>query len=101
MKREACKFFSGSFAALAYAHAAFAVATSAGIINEPVFMGRRWGVGYMWTEAVVYSAVSVALGYAGWVAKPEEQQQASTLSTADGQKAQTVGVAQPAQPLSH
>lgn len=59
MKREVCKFFSGSFAALAYVHAAYAVATSRGIINEPVFLGRRWGVGYMWTEAAVYSAVSV------------------------------------------
>lgn len=66
MKREVCKFLSGSFAALAYAHAAYAVATSRGIINEPVFLGRRWGVGYMWTEAAVYSAVSLALGYKGW-----------------------------------
>ena len=62
MKREVCKFFSGSFAALAYVHAAYAVATSRGIINEPVFLGRKWGVGYMWTEAAVYSAVSLALG---------------------------------------
>ncbi len=68
MNREACTFFSGAFAALAYAHAAYAVATSRGIISEPVFMGRRWGVGYMWSEAAVYAAVSGALGYAGWLA---------------------------------
>jgi hypothetical protein len=71
MKREACKFLSGSFAALAYAHAGYAVATSRGIINEPVFLGRRWGVGYMWTEAAVYSAISLALGYVGWHSKPQ------------------------------
>jgi hypothetical protein len=66
MNREVCKFFSGSFAALAYAHGAYAVATSHGIISEPVFLGKRWGVGYMWTEAAVYSVASVALGYLGW-----------------------------------
>ncbi|MEZ0357386.1 hypothetical protein [Mycobacterium sp. SA01] len=74
MNREACKFFSGSFAALGYAHAAYAVATSRGIINEPVFLGRRWGVGFMWSEAAVYTALAVALGYAGWGAERHEQQ---------------------------
>ncbi len=74
MKREACKFFSGSFAALAYVHAAYAVATSRGITDEPVFLGRRWGVGYMWTEAVVYSALSLALGYVGWASKSAQAQ---------------------------
>lgn len=66
MNREVCKFLSGSFAALAYAHAAYAVATSRGIISEPVFLGRRWGVGFMWSEAAIYTAVAAALGYAGW-----------------------------------
>ena len=66
MNREVCKFFSGAFAALAYAHGAYAIATSHGIISEPVFLGKRWGVGYMWTEAAVYTVVSVALGYRGW-----------------------------------
>lgn len=74
MKRELYTFFSGSFAALAYAHAAYAVATSRGMIDEPVFLGRRWGVGYMWTEAAVYSAVSVALGYAAWRNRPPQRQ---------------------------
>jgi hypothetical protein len=101
MKREVCKFLSGSFAALAYAHAAYAVATDRGIISEPVFLGRRWGVGYMWTEAAVYSAVSLALGYVGWIAKPQEQlQKPATLAT-NGQKAQTAETAeQPQQPVS-
>lgn len=75
MNREVCKFLSGSFAGLAYVHAAYAVATSRGIINEPVFLGRRWGVGYMWTEAAVYSAASLALGYVGWASKPQLQLQ--------------------------
>lgn len=69
MNREACKFFSGSFAALGYVHAAYAVATSRGIINEPVFLGRRWGVGFMWTEAVIYTGLAVALGRIGWGAE--------------------------------
>lgn len=82
--REVLKFFSGSFAALAYAHAAYAVATSRGMIDEPVFLGRRWGVGYMWTEAVVYSAVSVALGYAGWGSHAPQRQDGSPESSAAG-----------------
>jgi hypothetical protein len=100
MKREQCKFFSGSFAGLAYAHAAYAVATSAGMVDEPVFLSRRWGVGYMWTEAVVYSAISLALGYAGWIAKPEEQQQKPTIAATDGHRTQPVGAGEPAQPVS-
>ncbi len=100
MNREVCKFFSGSFAALAYAHAAYAVVTSRGIINEPVFLGRRWGVGYMWTEAAVYSAVSLALGYIGWAAKPQERLQEPTTSAMGGQSSQPVGAGDPAQPVS-
>jgi hypothetical protein len=100
MNREACKFFSGSFAALAYAHAAYAVVTSRGIIDEPVFLGRKWGVGYMWTEAAVYSAVSLALGYVGWASKPQEQLQEPTTSATDGQSKQPVGAGEPSQPVS-
>jgi len=91
MKREVCKFFSGSFAALAYAHAAYAVATSRGIINEPVFLGRRWGVKFMWTEAAVYSAASVALGYAGWAAKPQGALPNTVISQTDGQTGRPAG----------
>jgi hypothetical protein len=36
VNREMCKFLSGTFAGVAYAHVGYAVATSAGIINEPV-----------------------------------------------------------------
>jgi len=75
MNREACKFFSGAFAALGYAHAAYAVATSQGVINEPVFLGRRWGVGFMWTEAVIYTALALALGRIGWGAEVKQQLQ--------------------------
>lgn len=80
MNREACKFFSGSFAALAYAHGAYAVATSSGVLNEPVFLGRRWGVGFMWTEAVVYTAISVGLGYLGWGRKTQVVQPHAAVS---------------------
>ena len=100
MKREVCKFFSGSFAALAYVHAAYAVATDRGLINEPVFLGRRWGVGYMWTEAAVYSAVSLALGYVGWISKPQEPLEKSTTLATDGQSTQPVGAAEQPQRVS-
>lgn len=97
MNREACKFFSGSFAALAYAHGAYAVATSRGIISEPVFLGKRWGVGYMWAEAAVYSAISLALGYLGWSSEPAQGPVASAIpvvgeaapSTAAGQRSES------------
>ncbi len=93
MNREVCKFFSGSFAALAYAHAAYAVATSRGIIDEPVFLGRRWGAGYMWTEAAVYSAASLALGCIAWKSKPQARQEESATSGTDAQGRHTVGAA--------
>lgn len=68
MKPDAYKFLSGSAAALAYAHAAYAVAASKGIMNEPVLFGRRWGFKFPWAEVAIYSAISVALAYRGWLA---------------------------------
>lgn len=73
MNREVSKFFSGAFAGIAYAHAGYAIAASAGIIDEPIFLGRKWGVGFMWTEAVVYGAISAGLGYVGWRSQPVRQ----------------------------
>ena len=100
MNREVCKFLSGSFAALAYVHAAYAVATSRGVINEPVFLGRRWGVGYMWTEAAVYSAVSLALGYVGWHAKPQHGLEKPAASATDGHGSQPAEAGEKLQPAS-
>jgi hypothetical protein len=77
MNREASKFFCGAFAGIAYAHAGYAIAASSGIIDEPIFLGRKWGVGFMWTEAVVYSAISLALGYVGWRSEPRQLQEVS------------------------
>ncbi|MCW1957383.1 MAG: hypothetical protein KIH64_002315 [Mycobacterium sp.] len=68
MKRDAYKFLSGSAAAMAYAHAAYAVAASKGIMNEPVLFGRRWGFKFAWAEVAIYSAISFALAYRGWLA---------------------------------
>jgi hypothetical protein len=51
---------------LAYTHPAYAVAASKGIINEPIFLGRKWGVGFMWTEVVIYSALGLGSAYRGW-----------------------------------
>jgi hypothetical protein len=101
MNREVCKFFSGSFAALACVHVVYAVVTSRGIINEPVFLGRRWGVGYMWTEAAVYSAVSLVLGYVGWSSKPQAQQQEPTTLATDGQSKQPVGAGEQSELATH
>ena len=68
MKRDTYKFLSGSAAALAYAHAAYAVAAARGIMNEPVLFGRKWGVEFAWAEVAIYSAISAALAYRGWLA---------------------------------
>ncbi len=70
MNREVSKFLCGAFAGIAYAHAGYAIAASSGIIDEPIFLGRKWGVGLMWTEAVVYTAISAAFGYNGWRRHP-------------------------------
>ena len=72
MKRDAYKFLSGSAAALAYVHAAYAVAASKGIMNEPVLFGRKWGFTFAWVEVVIYSAISLTLAYRGWLRAPEK-----------------------------
>ncbi|AXO24508.1 hypothetical protein MAHJHV58_29320 [Mycobacterium avium subsp. hominissuis] len=92
MNREVSKFFCGAFAGIAYAHAGYAIAASAGIIDEPIFLGRKWGVGFMWTEAVVYTAISAALGYAGWRSPPATPREVSAPAT-DGQAGQPVSAA--------
>ncbi len=74
MKRDAYKFLAGTAAGLAYTHAAFAVAASKGIMNEPVFMGRKWKVGFMWTEAGIYSALSLWLAFRGWLQSDSQAQ---------------------------
>ena len=92
MKREVSKFFCGAFAGIAYAHAGYAIAASSGIIDEPIFLGRKWGVGFMWTEAVVYTAISVALGYVGW--RWEAQELPDVSASTDGQSKQPAGAGQ-------
>jgi hypothetical protein len=99
MNREVCKFLSGSFAALGYAHAAYAVATTRGIINEPVFLGRRWGVGFMLSEAAIYSAPAAAFGYAGWGGRSCGAA-VSPLSTESTRGTQPAAVTEMASPVS-
>ncbi len=101
MNREVAKFFSGSCAALAYVHAAYALATRRGIISEPVFLGRRWGVGYMWTEAAVYSAVSLVLGYVGWGSRSRAQSQEPAVAATDGPSRQPAGAGDESQLAPH
>jgi hypothetical protein len=67
VNRDTYKFLSGSAAALAYAHAAYAVAASKGIMNEPVLFGRKWGFKFAWAEVAIYTAISLALAYRGWL----------------------------------
>jgi hypothetical protein len=99
MKREVSKFFCGAFAGIAYAHAGYAIAASNGIIDEPVVLGRKWGVGFMWTEAVVYSAIAAALGYIGWRSEPIKLQVVSAPET-NGQSKQAANAAQEPLPAS-
>lgn len=68
MRRDTYVFLSGSAAALAYAHAAYAVAAARGIISEPVFLGRKWGVEFAWAEVAIYCALSLALARRGRLA---------------------------------
>ena len=99
MKREVSKFFSGAFAGIAYAHAGYAIAASNGIIDEPVFLGRKWGVGFMWTEAAVYFTIAVALGYIGWRSEPVKLQLISAPET-NGQSKQDASAAPEPLPAS-
>jgi heme/copper-type cytochrome/quinol oxidase subunit 2 len=67
MGRELCKFFAGFLAAMAVGHAMYAIFVSSGWIkNEPVWLGRTWGVGYAWTEAPIYLGISLVLAYFAW-----------------------------------
>lgn len=66
MTRDGYTFLAGSAAGLAYAHAGYALAASKGIITEPLFLGRKWRVRYMWIEAALYSALSIAMAVRGW-----------------------------------
>lgn len=45
----------------------------------------------MWTEAAVYSAVSLILGYVGWGSKAPGRLQESTASATDGPSEPPVG----------
>jgi hypothetical protein len=83
MKRELCKFLAGVVAGLAYVHVAYAVAVSRGILNEPIFLGRKWRLEYICAEAGAYSVVSLGLAYCGWFRKPREELQVSRPSVAN------------------
>ncbi len=71
MRRDVYKFLTGMFAGFAIEHALVAVYISQGVLNQPHFFGREWGAGSGWFGAVLYSAISLWLGYLGWrSAKP-------------------------------
>lgn len=66
MKRDSLKFLCGAAAAATYGHIAYAVWTARGTVSVPVYKGRQWGVGKMLTEAGIYGAASLVLGYFAW-----------------------------------
>lgn len=37
-------------------------------MNEPVLFGRKWGFKFAWAEVAIYSTISLALAYRGWLA---------------------------------
>ncbi len=83
MGRELCKFFAGFLAAMAVGHAMYGIFVSSGWIkNEPVWLGRTWGVGYAWTEAAIYLGISLVLAYFGWFRKKPQELQVSKHSVA-------------------
>jgi len=83
MGRELCKFFAGLVAGLAYMHAMLGVNASRGTLTEPVWLGTKWGAGYMWTEAAFYLGISLALAYFGWFRKkPHKEVRVSSPSVA-------------------
>lgn len=77
MKRDIFKVLFGAAAAACSLHLVYARWTATGKISVPVFKGREWGVGKMLTEAAVYGAISVALGYLAWRPEAREALQAS------------------------
>lgn len=72
MSRDIFKFLCGAAVAGTYVHVFYAVAIKRGTISVPIWRGREWGVGKILTEAVVYGAISVVLGYLGW--RPERRE---------------------------
>ncbi|WP_156690055.1 hypothetical protein [Mycobacterium sp. Marseille-P9652] len=90
MKREACKFLSGSFAALACVHVVYAVAIAAGTVSAPLLVGISWGAANMGSEAAAYIIASGALAYVGWVAKPRRTLGTSNMPPAEGPRAEAV-----------
>ena len=69
MKRDVLKFLCGAAAAATYGHVVYAVWTAKGKISVPIWKGREWGIGKMLTEAALYAAAAVGLGYLAW--RPE------------------------------
>lgn len=66
MKRGAYKFLCGLFAGFAIEHAAIAVLVSRVSLDLPIFGVREWGGESGWFGVVLYSAVSLWMGYLGW-----------------------------------
>lgn len=62
MKRDVYKFLCGMVAGFAIEHAMIAVFTS----GELHYFGRDWDPSWGWLGAVLYSAISLWLGYLGW-----------------------------------
>ena len=79
MKRDIFTFLCGMAAAASFGHVGYAVATARGTISVPIWRGRQWGVDKMLIEAMIYGAISVAVGYLGWRSEPHELPQPTSL----------------------
>lgn len=66
MKRDIYKFMSGMFTGFAVEHAVIALYMSQGVLNQPNLFGREWGPGSGWLGALLYTILSLWLGYLGW-----------------------------------
>lgn len=65
-KREVLKFLCGFLAGAGVVHANVGFAIAAGMLNEPLYLGRTWSAASLWVAAAFYLVVSVLLGYLGW-----------------------------------
>ncbi|MCH9640515.1 MAG: hypothetical protein K0U70_00405 [Actinomycetia bacterium] len=62
------KFLAGLFAGFAITHLGFALFAD---MSSVQFFGTTWSAGYIWSEVVLYSALTLLFAYLGWRTKPQ------------------------------
>ena len=76
-KREFFKFLCGFLAGAGVVHANMGFAISAGMFNEPHYLGHTWSASALWIGAAGYLIVSAIFGYLGWRVSPAATPQSS------------------------